>query len=38
MSKYLMEFIGTFFLVFTIGCTVVGRVRDLWLPSRSARH
>jgi aquaporin Z len=24
MNKYVMEFIGTFFLVFTIGCTVVG--------------
>src|SRR5499427_2248423 len=24
MNKYLMELIGTFFLVFTIGCTVVG--------------
>ena len=24
MNKYLMEFVGTFFLVFTIGCTVVG--------------
>ena len=24
MNKYLMEMIGTFFLVFTIGCTVVG--------------
>lgn len=24
MSKYLTEFIGTFFLVFTIGCTVMG--------------
>ena len=24
MNKYLMEFIGTFFLVFTIGCTVIG--------------
>src|SRR5262252_6819562 len=24
MSKYLTEFIGTFFLVFTIGCTVEG--------------
>src|SRR5690348_10339882 len=23
MNKYLAEFIGTFFLVFTIGCTVV---------------
>ena len=24
MNKYLTEFIGTFFLVFTIGCTVMG--------------
>jgi len=24
MNKYLMELIGTFFLVFTIGCTVIG--------------
>jgi len=24
MNKYLMEFVGTFFLVLTIGCTVVG--------------
>jgi aquaporin Z len=24
MSKYLVELIGTFFLVFTVGCTVVG--------------
>src|ERR1041384_4960919 len=24
MAKYLTEFIGTFFLVFTIGCTVIG--------------
>jgi aquaporin Z len=24
MKKYVMEFIGTFFLVFTIGCTVIG--------------
>jgi aquaporin Z len=24
MHKYLMEFVGTFFLVFTVGCTVVG--------------
>lgn len=23
MNKYLMEFIGTFFLVFTVGCTVI---------------
>src|SRR5215472_11320162 len=24
MNKYIVEFVGTFFLVFTIGCTVVG--------------
>jgi len=24
MNKYLTEFIGTFFLVFTVGCTVIG--------------
>jgi glycerol uptake facilitator-like aquaporin len=24
MNKYITEFVGTFFLVFTIGCTVVG--------------
>ena len=24
MSKYIMEFVGTFFLVLTIGCTVIG--------------
>lgn len=24
MNKYVMEFVGTFFLVFTVGCTVVG--------------
>ena len=24
MNRYIMEFVGTFFLVFTIGCTVVG--------------
>jgi aquaporin Z len=24
MNKYLVEFVGTFFLVFTVGCTVVG--------------
>lgn len=24
MNKYVVEFIGTFFLVFTVGCTVVG--------------
>ncbi len=25
MNKYIMELVGTFFLVFTIGCTVVGK-------------
>jgi aquaporin Z len=25
MNKYLVEFIGTFFLVLTIGCTVISR-------------
>ena len=24
MNKYIMELIGTFFLVLTIGCTVIG--------------
>jgi aquaporin Z len=24
MNKYLVEFIGTFFLVLTVGCTVIG--------------
>ena len=24
MNKYITELVGTFFLVFTIGCTVVG--------------
>ena len=24
MNKYITELIGTFFLVFTVGCTVVG--------------
>ncbi|HEX6468087.1 MAG TPA: aquaporin [Streptosporangiaceae bacterium] len=27
MRRYLMEFIGTFFLVFTVGCTVLGKVQ-----------
>ncbi|RZU43683.1 hypothetical protein BDD14_5379 [Edaphobacter modestus] len=25
MNKYFAEFIGTFFLVLTIGCTVIGQ-------------
>jgi glycerol uptake facilitator-like aquaporin len=35
MKKYLVESIGTFFLVFTIGSTVMapGRVRSLRSPS-----
>ena len=24
MTKYIAEFIGTFFLVLTVGCTVIG--------------
>jgi glycerol uptake facilitator-like aquaporin len=24
MNKYITEFIGTFFLVLTVGCTVIG--------------
>ena len=24
MNKYIVELIGTFFLVFTVGCTVIG--------------
>ncbi len=28
MNKYLTEFIGTFFLVFTIGCTVLGHAAE----------
>ena len=34
MRKYLTEFIGTFFLVLTIGLTVLGRRR--WRRWRSA--
>ena len=26
MNKYIAEFIGTFFLVLTVGCTVVGAI------------
>ena len=36
MKKYLVEFIGTFFLVFTIGMTVVapgaGWLKRRWYP------
>jgi aquaporin Z len=32
MSKYLVEFIGTFFLVLTIGCTVLGGVAGVIPP------
>jgi aquaporin Z len=32
MNKYLMEFIGTFFLVLTVGCTVIGNVAGVIPP------
>ena len=32
MNKYLMELVGTFFLVFTIGCTVVGNAAGALAP------
>jgi aquaporin Z len=32
MKKYIVEFIGTFFLVFTIGCTVVGNGAGMMAP------
>src|SRR5215831_1998865 len=32
MNKYLMELVGTFFLVFTIGCTVVGNGAGMLAP------
>jgi glycerol uptake facilitator-like aquaporin len=28
MNKYIAEFIGTFFLVLTIGCTVMAAARE----------
>ena len=38
MQKYLCELIGTFFLVLTIGCTVIGGVAGLFLRWRLARR
>ena len=32
MKKYLVEFIGTFFLVLTVGMTVIGCAPDNFLP------
>src|SRR5215831_17093966 len=32
MNKYIAEFIGTFFLVLTIGCTVVGNGAGAFAP------
>src|SRR5262245_39958059 len=32
MNKYITELIGTFFLVFMIGCTVVGNGAGAWAP------
>ena len=38
MNKYVVEFIGTFFLVLTIGCTVITMVAVAsFRRSRSAR-
>jgi aquaporin Z len=38
MSKYIMELIGTFFLVFTVGCTVVGGASGVIPPLAIGRH
>jgi aquaporin Z len=32
MNKYIVEFIGTFFLVLTIGCTVIGNGAGAFAP------
>ena len=32
MNKYIVEFIGTFFLVLTIGCTVLGGIGETYAP------
>ncbi len=32
MNKYIMELVGTFFLVFTIGCTVIGNGAGAFAP------
>ena len=32
MNKYIAEFIGTFFLVLTIGCTVIGAIPGVIAP------
>jgi len=32
MNRYIAEFIGTFFLVLTIGCSVIGHVADPLAP------
>ena len=38
MAKYIVEFIGTFFLVFTVGMTVIDPAgRERWRRWRSAR-
>ncbi len=33
MKKYIVEFIGAFFLVLTIGFTVIEQGQALWHPS-----
>jgi aquaporin Z len=37
MNKYIVELIGTFFLVLTVGCTVIEKGAGPWLPSPSAQ-
>jgi len=32
MNKYIAEFIGTFFLVLTVGCTVIGNGAGAFAP------
>jgi glycerol uptake facilitator-like aquaporin len=38
MKKYVAEFIGTFFLVLTVGCTVIPARLGLYLRWRSAQR
>ena len=32
LKKYVVEFIGTFFLVLTVGCTVIGNGAGMFAP------
>jgi aquaporin Z len=38
MNKYVAEFIGTFFLVLTVGCTVIGNGARAFAPLAIARR